>query len=485
MNKSQRTTVIVISIVLLIVVIVFLVKACGGNQSLYENEIRKAAKDCNVNQTEMDNIVKVAISEGKCDCKAIETAISKTRKCSGKLSDLPKCSCQQNLSPLDIALFIETSGSTRGYFQQNSNFLKVMLNVPVSIAGQKWNFEPYWIDNEHRKINDYVNDLTAYNQKAGDSNLDVLIGKAIDFAIENKKVSVLVSDYILSPSNGTTLDNLQGKIALKVAQLGSSDFGVFVVRFKSKFKGNYYFEKNRALGFKFIDQNRPYYIWFFGKSEDLTRIRKELALESSPGYEKSIIFLNNQSNQNPYAAVLASSGKSKKSSFTVKQSRPNTLDKINFKSGDPLKFSVAVNLNNLPTDDAYKLLPESFILQSEDNNQCKITEIKTVDKFKSSEKLKNKDAQIVKEASHVITIELKNMIDDNDKLTLGLKKEIPNEQDDWIAKFSTDDDTDITGSAAEKTYGLKFLINALTEGFYPNRNKIKPTYMNLIFELNK
>jgi hypothetical protein len=488
MNKAKKTTLSVIAVFVFIIIIFVIIKCCGGNPNPIDKEIRRAASDCNINQAEMDDIVKLANSEGNCDCKKIEDKITKIRRCSGKLNNLPKCSCQKVLKPLTLALFIETSMSTLGYFQQNSNFLKSMLNLPVAIKGQNWKSKEFWIDNGNagKAIINYQNELTGNRVHSKTSNIDEIIDYSIDYAKNNNLVSILVSDFILSPVIGSnkTLDNLGAKIASKIVNI-NSDFGVLVIRLTSSFSGNYYFEKNKALGGKFISQKRPYYIWFFGNSEDLIRVKKELAIESFPGYEKSIIFTKDQSKQNPYYTVLARSGKSQRSTFTVKDRTPNILERISFKS-EPLKFSFAVNLNEVPVDDAIKSNSQSYILKSDDNNNYKIKEIKTVKDFKSNGKIKDgKDDQKVKDATHVITVEIDKMIDDEDNLKIGFKKEIPDDNDVWFDKYSTEDDTDITGLASDKTYGLKFLINGLIEGFYPNRNREKPTYFELNVELKK
>ncbi|MFY7788373.1 MAG: hypothetical protein ACOVQA_10920, partial [Thermoflexibacteraceae bacterium] len=192
--------------------------------------------------------------------------------------------------PQQINIFLETSGSMKGYFA-GQEFVALVTKLPTISEGIT--------QNKNVKINLIADNIVPYTKSHFDFSNEVstkgaafCMGKSSEMSklfktvadnTSNDGISLFVSDCILSFSNQATnavnVAALEAGIRSTFADIRQKGFAVSVYAFESTFKGSYFTMNNTEdrQNYKDGSQRRPFYVWAVGKKDLLAAFRKQIA----------------------------------------------------------------------------------------------------------------------------------------------------------------------------------------------------------------
>jgi hypothetical protein len=360
-----------------------------------------------------------------------------------------------------VNFYIENSGSMDGYVKGVTEFEQAIYSYlsDIKISGITDSLNLLYINSKPISvaenadldvISDFIEKLepASFKQKGGDrGNTDIAdVIKRVLTDVEPNSISILVSDYIFSPGYNEKNPKaymLNQQIGIKntmATKFKIANPAFVVYQLHSKFDGQfYYFDtiKKHELG-KYYNGVRPFYIWIIGDVKNVAELCQKVPESKFRGQDSIKVFSVMAGTKTVNYAVKPHSG-----DFDL--SRKNTKTDIDNLKKDSrtgkVKFSVNVDFSNLLLDDAY--------LTNADNYE-----------------LNNKEYTISVKISppneHGYTHFLSFTADRVYKgvVSVKLKKQKPLPQ--WI-----DDANDDDGSqpGLEKTYGIKYLIEGVFEGF--------------------
>lgn len=362
-------------------------------------------------------------------------------------------------------VFIENSASMDGYVQGLSEFKNTVyrflsdIKSPLRNIGDTLNL--YYINSKPIPFTDQVEDFiekldpSTFRRRGGNRG-ETDISNILDtiFSLSNDgEVNVLVSDCVFSPgANKNANDYLTNQsIGIKntfEAQLSlQPDLTTIVVQLRSKFDGTYYDFLNRKQRLK--KQSRPYYIWIMGPAKAVSKLVNNLALSRLGGFQHIHEFNGRQ--KSPENRVVLTD---KIGSYTL--DRKDMLHGIvnsKIENRGPnegwFQFSVGVNLSNYGLDSSFIHNPQNYQI-SPDHYSIKIQAI--------TEKEKEKN-ELIANLSHYLLLK-------TDDLKSGtVEVELLRTQPKWVLASHSIDDSRQIGDELNKTYGLQFLINGVSEAY--------------------
>ncbi len=386
----------------------------------------------------------------------------------------------------DIKVFIENSGSMDGYVRNTTEFEAALSDLLVQIKyyydSEKLNvnfINTKIYESEIDEVNHFVETLEPSKApyKVGNrsvSKLNEILEIILD-STSQKNVSILISDCIYSlEKNKDTQGALEFQKSLtKGAFLEKSkefNFSTIVLKMNSKFNGLYYDKNDKPT--QLSDKSRPYYIWIIGSDKHIESFSKNIDLKSLKGFDNSYLLSNAVQDRSPYFTVLKETNKIgafKQADRTAKD--VTSINSLEYENG-LLQFSIAINLKNIPVDQAYLINPENYIVPSGYT-------IKSIEKV-NREKITRRDFVTVEKtiASHVITIATSNKFSVQD-LELELSNKIPF----WVETSSSLDDTNINNQL-DKTFGLLYLVEGVSEA-YKLQNPDNKSYFKINVTIKK
>ena len=347
-----------------------------------------------------------------------------------------------------VNVYIENSGSMDGYVKGVTEFESAVYNYlsDIKISDVTDTLNLYYINSEIISyaqsadadvIEDFINKLEPNEFKMRGGNrgasdiADVI--KMILRGTEENAISILVTDGIFSPGKGKDAEaylvnqqiGIKNAMAEHLKKLPNS--GVIVYQLLSKFDGTYYNKIDSKIPYKGL---RPYYIWVFGQTNDLAKLREGVPEDkfNGNGVQRMLTFVSGD--QEIDYAVVKSGMMSKKSSKT------NVVGLEASRNGD-VKFSVNVGFRNLLLGDDYLLDVDNYEVSDYD------LLVKT-----------NVNSDIY---THTLTFKTDKKSRKNGDLLVRLKMQKPN----W------DDVNDSDGSKCVegKTYGVKYQIDGMYQAF--------------------
>lgn len=347
-----------------------------------------------------------------------------------------------------VNVYIENSGSMDGYVKGVTEFESAVYNYlsDIKISDVSDTLNLYYINSEIISyaqsadadvIEDFINKLEPNEFKMrggnrGTSDIADVI-KMILRETEDNAISILVTDGIFSPGKGKDAEaylvnqqiGIKNAMAEHLKKLPNS--GVIVYQLLSKFDGTYYNKVDSKIPYNGL---RPYYIWVFGQTNDLAKLREGVPEDkfNGNGVKRMLTFVSGD--QKIDYAVVKSGMMSKKSSKT------NVVGLEASRNGD-VKFSVNVGFRNLLLGDDYLLDVENYEVSDYD------LLVKT-----------NVNSNIY---THTLTFKTDKKSRKNGDLLVRLKMQKPN----W------DDVNDNDGSKCVegKTYGVKYQIDGMYQAF--------------------
>ena len=372
-----------------------------------------------------------------------------------------------------VNIYIENSGSMNGFINNASGFQDAIQKMMVLLK--------YYYNAENLKLN-YIN--TAVHpqkvpakvpiedfavsmltpdkfKKTGNTHSTDLndIVKMILAGVDENSVSILISDCIYSiVGNGTTETLLTG---CKNKTMGAflektkvyPDLATTIVRLSSHFSGHYWDCKHPSGNqYHTLDCDRPYYMCVIGTDANIKVFNEHINVDQMRGYENKYVLSSNDFSECNYSALTKTHNMAM---FRVKGSGPfKTLEKAR-SHGNQFQFAIAADLSALPMSSAEKLDSRNYEVIT---GPYSIVGVSVVDPVH----MHPIDKSLVDNynLTHEIIVSTNQYPSD---ITVGVKRDIPQ----WVRNANSMDDTQIDNddSEKEKTFGLEYFVQGISEAF--------------------
>jgi hypothetical protein len=268
---------------------------------------------------------------------------------------------------------------------------------------------------------------------------------------------VLISDFVFSPGkNANAQDYLNNQgVGIKIdfaEKLKEFDLSAVVIQLQSNFDGLYYDKTDQPLSFK---GKRPYYVWIFGSTQQISTILNKKVLDNiKGGYSNRLVLQSIKGISEPSYKILYSP---KIGSFSAKQLNAKIISDASTSKDNQTKglfgFNVAVDLSNSLQDANYFLDTSNYIL-SNTKYQLKV------------ETITDKNDASLSGFTHLLKLQTSELREE------VLKIEIVGKTPSWVFNSTSIDDSNILNDKNEqqKTFGLQYLIEGISDAFYPKSN---------------
>lgn len=375
----------------------------------------------------------------------------------------------------NINVFIENSGSINGYLNAPSTQFKnsvYSLLTRLKLFVDKDSLNLYFINQDNQllfanasnsdieKFKDILNPAAFAKISAGRTgatDINDLIKRCLQKS-DDRNLSVFISDCIYSPGKkrpdaAMYLAEQKHGIYLNFAselKNRNSDLAVVVLRLQADFKGIYYDRQDNKIEFK-TPIPRPFYMWFIGARSQIQRLLASKILEELDGgyLNKAIFYV--PSSQNLKFKILAQPlyGKFNRKNLSQMIIEEAEIEKDGRNKG-LFGFKVATDFSLILQDPEYFLDIGSYHVS---NPKYKIERAETTDK---------NDPNLAG-FTHLLKIKTDQIV--NETLVISLIAHSPQ----WATDFSSTDDSKILSDEEEKnkTFGLKYLIEGVSDAFYP------------------
>lgn len=376
--------------------------------------------------------------------------------------------------PPTYKLFFENSGSMNGYVNGQTR-LKNTLHQLLT------NFENYSLANDvrlnflntiviHRPggITSFINSLNQQTFSSAGGNLGQTdMARIFRLVLENSSandVSIMVSDCILSPGNvpnaSEFLNNHRIQLSSFFSQkLNELEFNTMVLQLNTDFRGTYWDRRNNTTPIN--GQDRPYYIWVFGKDQYLRELK--VVLEKTPLLQNDLaeshyFFLWDQSSWNyqilPNPKIGSFSISRSASRNSIQNARAETKGNL---SG-VFQFSIGIDFSDFPLGESYFTDPRNYSVNS------------------------NYSIEVVPSSNQKFTHILKLRTQNLRKETLEIK--LLNQIPQWVEEVNLEDDSNILSpEQIGGTFGLKYLFLGAHEGYLTHRS-YGDYFLNLRIQIN-
>ncbi len=372
----------------------------------------------------------------------------------------------------NINVYLENSASMDGYVKGVTEFETAIYNLlgDFKISGlcDSLNLNyinktiPYQKQNAlPADIQDFIEKLepSVFKQRGGDRSVSDLknILSTVLKTVNNKNAAVLISDFVFSPGkNANAQDYLNNQgVGIKIdfsEKLKEFDLSAVVIQLQSNFDGLYYDKTDKPLSFI---GKRPYYIWIFGSTQQISTILNKKVLDNiKGGYSNRLVLQSIKGISEPNYKILYSP---KIGSFSAKQLNAKIISDAFTSKDNQAKglfgFNVAVDLSNSLQDAKYFLDTSNYIL-SNTKYQLKV------------ETITDKNDASLSGFTHLLKLQTGELREE------VLKIEIVGKTPSWVFNSTTIDDSNILNDKNEqqKTFGLQYLIEGISDAFYPKSN---------------
>ena len=204
-------------------------------------------------------------------CLLLVFGIISIQSCSRKPKQLKTDEIVDNRS-IKVNLFIENSGSMKGYFAGNFQIKDIIKEYYDRISETQKSSDTITLNFINTQIENYSGNIKSYLVNAQSkciasyTKVDDILSIAME-GCNDSTVNIVVSDYCFASNDGSLAMAASGVTKLFSEQLKSnSDLSVAIIKYMSEFKGKYYpggISCNKPL---------PFYIWIFGNGKDVKKI---------------------------------------------------------------------------------------------------------------------------------------------------------------------------------------------------------------------
>ncbi len=361
-------------------------------------------------------------------------------------------------TPCVFNVYVENSGSMYGYVKGATNFENSVysylsdINNSDMCSQMNLNYINSIILRCQPDVADFIYRLEpeSFKMKGGNqisTDISSLIGKILENHGKDT-VSILISDFVFSPGQGRNAEeyliNQQVGIKNQIVKERKINphLSFMIYRLTSNFNGKYYDQNNTPY---VINHERPFYIMLFGNQEDLNRLTKEVSKDAVKGSGVLNSYSLSPTNSKVSYGIITSP---RIGSFKPNPKAPLSSvvnSKIDRKAPGPkFVFSIGADFSELLLEDDYLMNSDNYKV----SNPAYMLEIE-----------KSQNAQY----THTIKICLNPQLQQiaRGSLTISLLKR----QSDWAEKYTIMDDTGLDKITTDKTYGFKYLVDGIYEGF--------------------
>lgn len=363
----------------------------------------------------------------------------------------------------NVNVYLENSGSMDGYVKGNTGFEQsiyaYLTDLQISKLVDTLNLNyinsriiPLGYDVEKFIHNIEPIDFQQHGGNLSTSDIAIVLDSILKLH-KKEDISIFISDCIVSPGNKyasspQSLNNylLEQRTKIKKSFVQTlervgGDLAVVICQLNSLFDGRFY---NKYDCPKYYKGNRPFYIWLIGSSSHIKQLVDKVTLKTLQGngaeFENVYTLLALSKKDVDYRVILGSG------TFDLDRDNPKTTicnikkDSRGQKNG-LFRFSIGVNLSQLPLDKGYILNVSNY----EINNKDYSLSIK-----------EQKEGRF----SHIFYLTSK--VASRGNIMITLKNRFPQ----WV-----ENKTDFLGNDLEqdgavgRTYGLKYLIEGVYDAF--------------------
>lgn len=401
---------------------------------------------------------------------------------------------------LKIKLYIENSGSMFGYVNGRTQLKDMLQNLLVDLNYEynEDNIEIYFVNTKiHNNpiktgIINFAGKLSPYSIKIGQTGSSDLndIFRQITSEIEDNSVSILVSDFIYSIKKGNTVNLLGEQQALTrnvflTADKEGQKLTTNVYQYLSDYDGKYYDFNDDGKPFKGL---RPYYLAVIGEQGNIKQFTDQIGpkFPKYKGYSNEYLLTAEDFKVEDFTVLS--------STYNVGRIKPVRGSEVNGQvrkievedsgRGDvTFQMAIAVDLSSLAVTNNYITNIENYELENDDYTLFEIGQIEDGNiVFSNGEKqpISITDLNYMAfNATHAFIFQSTNPNSGN--LSFRLKNNIPN----WVNESSLLDDTDLTinTNKQNKTFGLDYLINGISEAYLQATKKV--SYFNIDITIEK
>lgn len=369
----------------------------------------------------------------------------------------------------NINVYLENSASMDGYVNGVTQFETAIYNLlgdfKISEVCDSLNLNyinntiPYQKKNAlPNDIQDFIEKLdpAVFKKRGGDrsvSDLKNILSSVLN-RVDDKNVAMLISDFVFSPGKKVDAQDYLNtqSVGIKIdfaEKLKAFDLSVIIIQLQSGFDGIYYDKTNNPIPFK---GTRPYYIWIMGKTGQISSILKKGMLNNiKGGYLNRFVMQSVQKANEPNYKILYSP---KIGSFSATQLNNKIIAEAavskDFQNKGLFGFSIAVDFSQSLQDANYFADTTNYSLS---NANYQLQAAQNTDKNNAS----------LSGYSHVLKLQTEALRDE--VLRINVIGQTPK----WVFEATTTDDSNIRNDEREqeKTFGLKYLIEGVSEAFYP------------------
>lgn len=384
-------------------------------------------------------------------------------------SDIWQPESKETLKEFNINVYLENSASMDGYVTGVTEFETAIYNLlgdfKISKVCDSLNLN--YINNSipfskknalPADIQDFIEKLepSTFRQKGGDrsvSDLKNIINTVVK-TVNEQNVAVLISDFVFSPGKSVNAQdylNNQG-VGIKIdfaEKIKEFDLSAVIIQLESNFEGTYYDKTNKAIPLK---GKRPYYIWIFGSNHQISSILDKKILDNiKGGYLNRLVLQSEKEQSQPNYKILSSP---KIGDFSRTELNKKIIADASLSMGNQNKglfgFNIAVDFSKNIQDPSYFLDTTNYVL-SNPNYQLEVLPITN-----------NNDASLLG-FTHILKLKTSDLR--SETLEIQVVGQTPN----WVYNSSSIDDSNILNEISEqqKTFGLQYLIEGVSDAFYP------------------
>lgn len=391
------------------------------------------------------------------------------KKLSLTASDIWQPEPPTNQGTFNINIYLENSASMDGYVKGVTEFETAIYNLlgDFKISGlcDSLNLNyinksiPYSKKNAlPADIQDFIEKLepSTFKQRGGNRSVSDLknILNAVLKTVNDKNAAVLISDFVFSPGKNTNardyLNNQGVGIKIDFAEkLKEFDLSAVVIQLQSNFDGLYYNKTNKPIQF---NGKRPYYIWIIGNTNQISQILNKKILDNiKGGYSNRLVWQSVKGTSEPNYKIQYSP---KIGSFSAKGLNNKILSNASISKDNLNKglfgFTVAVDFSSSLQDPNYFLDTANYVL-SNPKYQLKI------------ETITNKNDVSLSGFTHLLKLQTSELREE------VLKIDVVGKTPSWVYGSTSNDDSNILtdNNEQQKTFGLKYLIEGVSDAFYP------------------
>ncbi|MFZ4400605.1 MAG: hypothetical protein ACOYO1_11265 [Bacteroidales bacterium] len=346
-----------------------------------------------------------------------------------------------------INIYIENSGSMKGFFELGTNCDNTISNIKtnVPLLFKTANLNGYLINDAATSLFNLNNQLNNIPVNPNVSTpIPDMLKKIID-GYKKDDISLFISDFIY---NGGTTSTILNRYKNEITQVFSKfKYDCLVLKLYSNFKGTYWAISNQPIIPSSNSKVFPYYIFIFGNSEKVlefySKIKPQLDLPNGFNAKECLFYNNpNKVDLTDYQIQIGTRDNKGKIECTDRINK-NALKSINLDSrSKELQIPIKVKLNNIKLTEAY------------------LTDSKNYTVIPSNYTLEIKPTPTGDNYSHLFLLKSNSIINQNISITLN--KIIP----DWCKYniLKDDNDSDILTNT-EKTFGFSYLMKGIAEKY--------------------